>query len=64
MAKELFAGQGKNKYKIVISKEAISSKNIAPLLKVHKKTLIISDDGVPKKIVKKVTAAIKPSTRV
>ena len=64
MAKELFAGQGKNKYKIVISKEAISTKNIAPLLKVHKKTLIISDDGVPKKIVKKVTAVIKPSTRV
>ena len=32
MAKELFAGQRKNKYKIVISKEAISRKNIAPLL--------------------------------
>ena len=54
MAKELFAGQRKNKYKIVISKEAISKKNIAPLLKEHKKTLIISDDGVPQKIVKKV----------
>ncbi|MDC0029702.1 hypothetical protein OAJ15_01305 [Pseudomonadota bacterium] len=37
MAKELFAGQRKNKYKIVISKEAISRKNIAPLLKMHKK---------------------------
>ena len=46
MAKELFAGQRKNKYKIVISKEAISRKNIAPLLKMHKKTLIISDDGL------------------
>ena len=64
MAKELFAGQRKNKYKILISKEAISRKNIAPLLKEHKKTLIISDDGVPQKIVKKVKAACKPSTKV
>ena len=43
MAKEIFAGKRKNKYKIVISKEAISRKNIAPLLKMHKKTLIISE---------------------
>ena len=64
MAKELFAGQRKNKYKILISKEAISRKNIAPLLKEHKKTLIITDDGVPQKIVKKVTAACKSSTKV
>ncbi|MDC0905725.1 3-dehydroquinate synthase [Gammaproteobacteria bacterium] len=64
MAKELFAGQRKNKYKILISKEAISRKNIAPLLKEHKKTLIITDDGVPQKIVKKVIAACKPSTKV
>jgi len=64
MAKELFAGQEKNKYKIVISKEAISKKNLVPLLKEHNKTLIISDDGVPLKIVKKVTAVCKPSTKV
>ncbi|MBC8221505.1 MAG: 3-dehydroquinate synthase [SAR86 cluster bacterium] len=64
MAKELFAGQRKNKYKILISKEAISRKNIAPLLKEHKKTLIITDDGVPQKIVKKVIAACNPSTKV
>ena len=64
MAKEIFAGKRKNKYKIVISKEAISRKNIAPLLKMHKKTLIISDDGVPQKIVKKVITICKPSTQV
>ena len=64
MAKELFAGQRKNKYKIVISKEAISKKNLVPLLKEHNKTLIISDDGVPIKIIKKVTAVCKPSTKV
>ena len=64
MAKELIAGQRKNKYKIVIGKNAISKKNLVPLLKKHKKTLIISDDGVPSEIVKKVTAVCKPSTKV
>ena len=64
MAKELFAGQRKNKYKIVISKDAISRNNIAPLLKMHQKTLIISDDRVPQKIVKKVTTVCKSSTKV
>jgi hypothetical protein len=33
MAKELFAGQRKNKYKIVISKEAISRRILYPYLK-------------------------------
>ena len=28
MAKELFAGQKKNKYRIVISKKAVSKKNL------------------------------------
>ena len=60
MAKELFAGQRNNKYKIVINKDAISKKNLAPLLKEHNKALIISDDGVPSKIVKLVTAICKP----
>ena len=64
MAKELFAGQRKNKYKIIISKGAISKKNIAPLLNMHKKILIISDDGVPQKIVQKVITVSKPSTKV
>ena len=64
MAKELFAGQRNNKYKIVINKDAISKKNLAPLLKEHNKALIISDDGVPSKIVKLVTAICKPSTKV
>ena len=64
MARELFAGQKKNKYKIVISKEAISKKNLAPLLIDHNKILIISDDGVPSKIVKEVADVCKSSTKV
>ena len=64
MAKELFAGQRKNKYRIVISKNAISKKNLVPLLKNHNKTLLISDDGVPSKIVREVAAGCKPSTKV
>ena len=64
MAKELFAGQRKSKYRIVISKNAISKNNLVPLLKNHNKTLLISDDGVPSKIVREVTAVCKPSTKV
>ena len=64
MAKELFAGQKNNRYKIVISKAAISRKNLAPLLKEHRKTLVISDDGVPVNILNKVVAVCKPSTKV
>ena len=64
MAKKLFAGQQKNKYKIVISKEAISKKNLAPLLKQHKKILILTDDGVPTKITKKVIGICKASAKV
>jgi 3-dehydroquinate synthase len=48
----------------VISKNAISKKNLVPLLKNHNKTLLISDDGVPSKIVREVTAVCKPSTKV
>ena len=55
MAKELFAGQRKNKYRIVISKDALSKKNLVPLLKEHSKMLIITDNGVPTKIIKTIT---------
>ena len=64
MARELFAGQKKNKYTIVISKEAISKKNLAPLLTDHNKSLIISDDGVPSNIVKEVADVCKSVTKV
>ncbi len=64
MAKELFAGQKKNKYRIVISKKAVSKKNLAPLLKGHNKILIISDNGVPTKIIKTITEICKPSIKV
>ena len=64
MAKELFAGQKRNKYRIAISKQAVSKKNLAPLLRGHNKILIISDNGVPTKIIKTITEICKPSTKV
>ena len=51
----IYIGQRKSKYSIVISKNAISKKNLVPLLKNHNKTLLISDDGVPSKILRKIT---------
>ena len=47
MAKEIFAGKKHLKYKIIISGNAISKKNLGPILKEHNKALIISDNGVP-----------------
>ena len=64
MAKELFAGQKKNKYRIVISKKAVSKKNLTPLLREHNKILIISDNGVPTKIIKTITEICKPPAKV
>ena len=54
MAKEIFAGKKNLKYKIIISGNTICKKNLGPLLKEHNKALIISDNGVPTNITKKV----------
>ena len=64
MGKELFAGQKKDKYKIIIGRDAISKKNLTSLLREHKKLLIISDNGIPADIIDKVTSICKTSSKV
>ena len=64
MAKEIFAGRKNKKYKIIISGNAISKKNLGPLLKEHNKALIISDNGVPLNIAKKVKSISKNFSKV
>jgi len=64
MAKELLAGKKNDQYRIIIGQNSISQKNIVPLTKGHKKLLLISDTGVPKKIIKKVTAITKDRSKV
>ena len=64
MAKELFAGQKNNQYRIIIGKNSISKKNITSFTKAHKKLLIISDDGVPKNIIKNVASHSKVKSKV
>jgi len=64
MAKELLAGKKNDQYRIIIGQNSISQKNIVPLTKGHKKLLLISDTGVPKKIIKKVSAIIKSHSKV
>ena len=64
MAKELLAGKKNDQYRIIIGQNSISKKNIVPLIKGHKKLLLISDTGVPKKIIKKVTVIIKNHSKV
>tara|TARA_B100000575_G_scaffold254432_1_gene223596 strand:+ start:203 stop:1276 length:1074 start_codon:yes stop_codon:yes gene_type:complete len=64
MAKEIFAGRKNKKYKIVISGDALSKKNLGPLLKEHNKVLVISDNGVPLNIIKKVSSISKTFSKV
>ena len=64
MAKEIFAGKKDKKYKIIISGNAISKKNLSPLLKDHNKTLVISDNGVPLNIIKKIKSICKTFSKV
>jgi 3-dehydroquinate synthase len=64
MAKQIFAGKKDKKYKIIISGNAISKKNLGPLLKDHKKALVISDNGIPLNITKRVTSISKAFSKV
>jgi len=64
MAKEILAGKKNDQYRIIIGKNSISQNNIMPLIKGHKKLLLISDTGVPKHIIKKVTAISKECSKV
>ena len=64
MAKELLAGKKNDQYRIIIGQNSISKKNIGPLVKGHKKLLLISDTGVPTNIIKKVTAITKNHSKV
>ena len=64
MARELLAGQKNNQYRIIIGKNSISKMNIVPLIRGHKKLLLISDTGVPENIIKKITAITKTHSKV
>ena len=64
MAKEIFVGKKDLKYKIIISGNSISKKNLGPLLQDHNKVLIISDNGVPSDITNKVKSISKNFSKV
>jgi 3-dehydroquinate synthase len=64
MASELFAGNKSERYKIVVGKNTLSKKFILPLIKGHGKVMIISDDGIPKKIANQISAICKEKTKV
>ena len=64
MASELFAGNQSERYKIVIGKKTLSKKFILPLIKGHGKVMIISDDGIPKKITNQILSICKEKSKV
>jgi 3-dehydroquinate synthase len=49
---------------LLLAKKTISKKNLSPLLKNHSKVLIISDDGIPSNITKKVSSICRSSAKV
>ena len=64
MAKEILVGSREDQYKIIIGQDVMSKKNITPLIKDHKKILLISDSGVPKKIIKDFILLSKARSKV
>ena len=48
MAKIITVGKGLSKYNVVISKNAITQKNLMAGLKAKNKILVITDSGIPK----------------
>ena len=64
MASELFAGNQSERYKIVIGKKTLSKKFILPLIKGHGKVMIISDDGILRKITNQISGICKEKTKV
>ena len=50
MAKIIAVGKSLSKYNVVISKNAITQKNLMAGLKAKNKILVITDSGIPKSL--------------
>ena len=51
MAKIIAVGKGLSKYNVMISKNAITQKNLMAGLKAKNKILVIPDSGIPKSFI-------------
>ena len=61
MAKIIAVGKGLSKYNVVISKNAITQKNLMAGLKAKNKILVITDSGIPKLFINDLKNTLKKS---
>ena len=64
MAKIISVGKGHSKYNVIISKNALTKKNLIPSLKNKNKILVVTDSGIPKKYIKDLKDILKGSKKV
>ena len=63
MAKIIPVGKGISKYNVVISKNALTQKNIMASLKAKNKILVITDSGIPKSFINDLKNILKKSKK-
>ena len=64
MAKIIAVGKSLSKYNVVISKNAITQKNLIAGLKAKNKILVITDSGIPKSFINDLKNTIKKSKKM
>ena len=63
MAKIISVGKGLSKYNVVISKNAITQKNLMAGLKAKNKILVITDSGIPKPFINDLKNILKKNKK-
>ena len=59
MAKIISVGKGLSKYNVVISKNAVTHKNVMAGLKDKNKILVVTDSGIPKSFITDLKKILK-----
>ena len=62
MPKSFSVGKDTSKYKVVISKNSLSKKNLDPVINKSNKVMIVTDSGIPKKYLKELRSILKNKT--
>ena len=63
MAKIISVGKGLSKYNVVISKNALTQKNLMVGLKTKNKILVITDSGIPRSFINDLKKTLKKSNK-
>ena len=64
MAKIISVGKGLSKYNVVISKNAVTHKNVMVGLKNKNKILVVTDSGIPKSFITDLKKILKNKKKI